>query len=204
MRRLAWRAVRLLAFSDIHRDLRQAAAIAERAADADVVVAAGDFGSLHRGVAELIDMLVVIETPTVLVPGNNETDDELREACAGWRAAHVLHGDGVEIDGVSFWGLGAGIPTTPWPWSFDLDEEEAEAALRSCPPELDVMVLHSPPRDHLDGDRSLGSQALLAGLERVQPRVAVWGHIHEDAGKETRVGATRGFNLGPEGRWIEL
>jgi Icc-related predicted phosphoesterase len=198
--------VRLLAFSDIHRDLDAARSIASRAGDVDVVVAAGDFGSLHRGVEQLIDMLVVIETPTILVPGNNETDDELRDACGGWRASHVLHGSGCEVDGVSFWGLGGGIPVTPWPWSFDLSEEEATAALASCPAGVDVMVLHSPPYGYLDGSRgrSLGSRALLEAVERVQPAVAVCGHIHECAGGSARVGATRLYNLGPEGRIIEV
>jgi Icc-related predicted phosphoesterase len=196
--------VRLLAFSDIHRDLDQARRLAEMAGDADVLVAAGDFGSMHRGVDQLIDMLVVVETPTVLVPGNNETDDELREACGGWKAATVLHGDGTEIGGVSFWGLGAGIPTTPWPWSFDLTEEEAKRALDSCPGRLDVLVLHSPPKGHLDGDRSLGSEALLHAIERVQPSVAVCGHVHECAGEETTIGSTRLFNLGPRGTWIDV
>ena len=197
--------MRLLAFSDIHRALQPARRIADMARDADVVVAAGDFGSVRRGVAALIDMLVVVETPTILVPGNNESLDELRDACAGWRAATVLHGSGVEIDGVSFWGLGGGIPTTPWPWSWDLTEEEAERALGSCPDSLDVMVLHSPPHGSLDGgSRSLGSNALLRGIERVKPRVAVCGHIHEAAGEEARVGETRLYNLGPEGRFIDV
>ena len=196
--------MRLLAFSDIHRDLDQARRIAAQAREARVVVAAGDFGSLHRGVAKLIDMLVVIETPTVLVPGNNETDEELREACAGWQAATVLHGEGTEIDGISFWGLGAGIPTTPWPWSFDLSEEEAERELAKCPDGVDVMVLHSPPKGHVDGKRSLGSEAILHAIERVQPRVAVCGHIHEAAGEESAIGRTRVMNLGPDGTFIEL
>ena len=196
--------MRLLAFSDIHRDLAQARRIADRAAEADVVVAAGDFGSMRRGVAELIDMLVVVETPTLLVPGNNESLDELRDACGGWRAAHVLHGDGVSVDGVSFWGIGGGIPTTPWPWSWDLTEEEADALVSSCPSDVDVMVLHSPPQGYLDGPRSLGSSALLSAVERVQPRVAVCGHIHECAGSEASVGATRLFNLGPDGRFIDV
>jgi hypothetical protein len=39
------------------------------------VVAAGDYASIHRGLEELIDMLVVIEPPTVVVPGNNETEE---------------------------------------------------------------------------------------------------------------------------------
>ncbi len=171
---------------------------------ADVVIGAGDFGSVHRGVAETCDMLVVIETPTVVVPGNNETLDELRAACTGWKAAKVLHGSGAEIAGVSFWGLGGGIPTTPWPWSFDLSEDEAEAALEGCPDGVDVLVLHSPPRGFLDGDRSLGSEALLRAVERVKPRVAVCGHIHECQGQEAAIGSTRLFNLGPAGRFIEV
>jgi Icc-related predicted phosphoesterase len=196
--------VRLLAFSDIHRDLDQARKIADMARDADVMVAAGDFGTMHRGVAQLIDMLVVIETPTVLVPGNNETDDELREACGGWKAATVLHGSGCSVDGVSFWGLGGGIPTTPWPWSYDLTEEEAASAMASCPAGVDVLVLHSPPHGYLDGPRSLGSVALLEAIERVQPRVAVCGHIHECAGSTATVGSTQLWNLGPAGTWIDV
>ena len=196
--------MRLLAFSDIHRDIDQAKVLAERAREVDVVIAAGDFASMHRGLNELIDMLVVIETPTVLVPGNNETLDELNDACTGWKAATVLHGTGAEIGGVSFWGIGGGIPTTPWPWSFDLSEEEADAACASCPDDVDVLVLHSPPHGHLDGDRSLGSSALLGLIERVQPRVAVCGHIHECQGQESAVGSTRLLNLGPAGTWIAL
>jgi Icc-related predicted phosphoesterase len=137
--------VRLLAFSDIHRDERQAARLAEMSSNADVVVAAGDFASIHRGLEQLIDMLVVIEKPTVLVPGNNETAEALRAACRGWRPAIVLHGEGTEIDGVPFWGLGGGVPPTPWPWSFDLTEEEAGEKLAGCPEDA-VLVVHSPPK----------------------------------------------------------
>src|SRR5918999_2512079 len=117
--------MRLLAFSDVHRDNRRARELAEMARDADAVVAAGDFASVHRGLEALIDMLVVVETPTVLVPGNNETDDALRAACEGWKAATVLHGEGTEIDGVSFFGLGGGVAETPWGGGFDPPQEGA-------------------------------------------------------------------------------
>jgi predicted phosphodiesterase len=40
--------MRLLAFSDVHRDLTQAGRLVDRAVDVDVVVAAGDFASVHR------------------------------------------------------------------------------------------------------------------------------------------------------------
>ena len=195
--------MRLLAFSDIHRDTRQAARLAERARDVDVVIAAGDFASVHRGLEELIDMLVVIETPTVLVPGNNETDEALREACGGWRAAHVLHGEGTQIDGVAFYGLGGGIPVTPWPWSFDLEEDDAARRLAGCP-EGAVLVVHSPPKGHVDGPRHLGSEAILRTIEDKQPRVVVCGHIHEAAGEEALIGSSRVLNVGPDGAVLEI
>jgi len=199
--------VKLLAFSDLHRDLGQAATLVEMAAEADVVIGAGDFASVHEGLGETIDALAGIETPTVLVPGNNETADALRAAAGStWPTATVLHGEGTTIQGVEFFGLGAGIPVTPWEWSFDLDDEAAAAMLEPCP-EGAVLVLHSPPRGHCDASADgthFGSPALLAAIEAKQPRVAVFGHIHEAWGCASEVGSTPLRNLGPAGTWIEL
>lgn len=197
--------MKLLAFSDVHRDLKQARQLVEMADTAEVVIAAGDFASVHRGLEELIDALKSIEKPTVLVAGNNETDGALRAACEGWPAATVLHGEGTEIGGTSFFGLGGGVPVTPWDWSFDLTEEEAEAKLGGCP-EGGVLVVHSPPKGHLDGssETRFGSEAILRAIEAKQPEVAVCGHIHECWGQEATVGPTRLFNLGPAGRLIEI
>jgi uncharacterized protein len=147
-------------------------------------------------------MLVVIEKPTVLVPGNNETEEDLRHACRGWRSATVLHGEGTEIDGVPFWGLGGGVPPTPFPWSYDLTEDEAAEKLAGCPEDA-VLVVHSPPKGHLDGDRHLGSESVLRTIEERRPRVAICGHIHEDAGRETTIGSTRVLNVGPSGTFVE-
>jgi len=198
--------VKLLAFSDLHRDLDQAAKLVEMSADADVVIGAGDFASVHEGLAEAIGALAAIEKPTVLVPGNNETDDALREAAAGWGAATVLHGNGATVEGVDFYGLGAGIPVTPWDWSFDLDDDTAASMLAACPEEA-VLVLHSPPQGHCDSSGSgdhFGSAALLAAIEEKRPRLAVCGHIHESWGCTSQIGATPLHNLGPTGTWLEL
>jgi Icc-related predicted phosphoesterase len=197
--------MRLLAFSDLHRDLDQAARLVEMSADADAVIGAGDFASIHEGLGEAMAALSGIEAPTIVIPGNNETDSALREAAAAWPAATVLHGEGAEIDGVPFFGLGAGVPITPWDWSFDLDEPDAERMLSGCPEDA-VLVVHSPPRGHVDtaGGQHLGSEAILATIEAKRPRVAVCGHIHDCWGEESTVGDTRVLNLGPSGTWIEL
>jgi len=198
--------MRVLAFSDLHRDLDAAAELVERSAEFDVVIGAGDFASVHEGLGETIDALAAIETPTVLVPGNNETEEALREAASGWTAATVLHGDSAEIGGTEFFGLGAGVPTTPWDWSFDLSDDEAEEMLSPCPAGA-VLVVHSPPQGHCDrssGGDHLGSHAILDAIARKRPPLAVCGHIHEAWGERSRIGPTEIANLGPDGAEFEV
>jgi Icc-related predicted phosphoesterase len=193
--------VKVLAFSDLHCDLAGARSLVERSADVDLVVGAGDFASVHSGLEETMAALAFDGTPFLVVPGNNETEDALRSATA----ATVLHGEG-DADR-RLWGLGAGVPTTPWDWSFDLSEEEAAERLEGMPADLDLLILHSPPYGHCDVSgqgEHLGSRAIADAIEVKQPRVAVCGHIHESWGAESRIGATQVINLGPEGRVIEL
>ncbi len=198
--------MKLLAFSDLHWDLNQAGELVERSTEADAVIAAGDFSKIHDGLEETIAALAGISAPTILVPGNNETEDELRSACEGWDAATVLHGESTALDGTQFFGLGAGIPVTPWDWSFDLDEDQARERLAGCPDGA-VLVVHSPPKGHCDqsavGDH-LGSEAILEAIESKQPKLAVCGHIHESWGAESEVGSTPVINLGPSGRLIDV
>lgn len=206
--------MKVLAFSDLHRDLNAAASLVERSSEADLVVGAGDFASIHEGLEETVGALSTIETQTVVVPGNNETEEALRAATADLSAI-VLHGGGAGVGEISngeqtglwLFGLGAGIPTTPWDWSFDLSEEEAAGRLQECPEGLDLLVLHSPPLGHCDqsgqGDH-LGSRAILEAIEQKQPKVAVCGHIHESWGAESTIGETQVINLGPAGRMIEV
>jgi uncharacterized protein len=198
--------MRILAFSDLHRDLDQAARLVDLSADADLVIGDGDFASIHEGLGETIDALAAIDAPTLLVPGNNETDEALREAAASWPTASVLHGEGAEIEGIAFFGLGAGVPITPWDWSFDLSEDEAADLLAGCPPEA-VLIVHSPPQGHVDrsgAGEHLGSAAILQTIEEKRPPLAVCGHIHESWGAESELGPTRIVNLGPSGAWFEL
>jgi Icc-related predicted phosphoesterase len=198
--------MRVLAFSDLHVDLAQAERLVAAGGDADIVLGVGDFASVHSGLEETINALRALRAPTVLVPGNNETDDALREAVEGWEDAVVLHGEEVEIDGMTFFGLGAGVPVTPWDWSFDLTEEEAARKLGRCP-EGCVLAVHSPPRGHVDRSASgkhLGSVAVLDAIVVKRPRLALCGHIHEAWGQRSKIGSTEIVNLGPRGTALEL
>jgi len=194
----------LLLFSDVHGDRDACQRLVDRAPDVDVVVGAGDFCVARRNLQAPIETLSAIDTPTVLVPGNAETEDELEAQidAANWGAAHVLHGRGVTIAGVSFYGLGGGVPVTPFgPWSYDLTEAEARALLSDCP-EGAVLVSHSPPKNAVDRDskgQSLGSVAVREAIEASAPRLTVCGHIHGSWGDTATIGSTTVLNAGPRG-----
>ncbi len=199
--------MRILAFSDLHRDRAATQRIVELSRQVDVVVGAGDYATVRRGLQSVIEILSAIERPTVLVCGNSEDDRELREACRDWSSAHVLHGDGVEIDGVPFFGLGGAVPITPFgAWSFDLSEQEAEALLSDCPSGC-VLISHSPPKGLVDVSStgiSLGSFAVLRAIESKEPRLVICGHIHESSGKKVTHGQTVVLNAGPGGMIVEI
>ncbi len=194
--------MKLLVFSDIHADLRAASNLVKRSADVDVVVGAGDYGMPRQELEEMISALMKIEKPTVLVSGNCENTDDLKSACREWQNAHVLHGEQVTIDGMSFYGIGGGIPITPFgSWSYDFSEDEASQLLKGCPPG-GVLISHSPPKGILDissDGRHLGSTALRDTVIAKNPPLVICGHIHASAGQIDRFGETTIINAGPKG-----
>ena len=191
--------MKLLLFSDLHCDTQAAKRLTEQSLDVDVVVGAGDFANCRRGIELTIDILSAIGRPAVVVPGYGESFEELREACRDWPTVHVLHGTGARIGDVDFFGLGGGIPVTPFgSWSYDFTEEQAEALLVDCS-HHGVIVSHSPPLGAVDSSagKSLGSVSLRKAIEAKSPRLVVCGHIHDCAGQSEMIGTTSVVNAGP-------
>lgn len=199
---------RLLLFSDVHLDADACRELVTKSADADVVIGAGDFCVTRRNLAHSISVLSSITTPSALVCGNSETPEELRDAARDlWPAARVLHGDSIEIAGLTIFGCGGAVPVTPFgDWSYDLTEDEAARLLSPCPADC-ILVTHSPPKGAVDADssgRSLGSTAIRDCILRKQPRLAVCGHIHGSWGKTATLGSTSVINPGPSGLLLNL
>ena len=199
--------MKLLLFSDLHNDFGTAAKLVELSNTVDLVVGAGDFCVARRGLDEIIKPLTAITNPTILVPGNSESDDELSRACRSWKNARVLHGSQVTMAQISFFGIGGGIPITPFgSWSYDFSEDEAYDLLRDCPAG-GVLVSHSPPQGVLDvssDGRRLGSQAVRETILIKKPDLVVCGHIHGSAGQIEHIGDTTVINAGPRGIIWEL
>ncbi|MEM9145380.1 MAG: metallophosphoesterase [Pseudomonadota bacterium] len=194
---------RILAFSDLHLSQAAAAEIRAAAAEADLVIGAGDFCVGRHGLAEAMDLLWPIEDKAVYVPGNAESADELSAATT----ATVLHGEAVTCAGLRLFGLGYAVPVTPFgAWSCDLEETAAQA-LPAPMANADIQNSHSPPKgvaDRTGSGQSVGSTAVREAIERDQPRLCLCGHVHESWGRSGLIGQTQVHNLDPRPSWHNL
>ena len=194
--------MKFVLFSDIHCREDLCISIIEKSKTADVAIGAGDFASFRHGLPKVMAVLTQIAIPTILVPGNHESQAELIAACKGVDHFHVLHGDTIRIHGQDFAGLGYGIPETPFgSWSVDFSDQEAWIQL----PQTDercVLVTHSPPYGCLDRmpvEGHMGSKSIRTYIEQKRPHFVVCGHIHENWHQMDQVEDIPIINAGPFG-----
>ena len=109
-----------------------------------------------------------------------------------------LHDSGVEWEGLRVWGT----PWQPWffDWAFNGRPEQLQRQWALIPEGTDILLVHGPPHGYGDGVperagiRHCGCPHLLERILQIRPRLAVYGHIHEDRG-EWQLGPTRLANV---------
>jgi len=177
--------MRIVALSDTH-------GMHERlqVPDGDLLIFAGDCSSQGREyeVASFLHWFAALPHPhKVMIAGNH---DFLFEQNPEKTLAMIppgiiyLNDSGVTIEGVKIWGS----PYSPrfFDWAFNCDRgEDIAQHWRLIPDGTDVLITHGPPAGILDrtmdGDVA-GCEDLLRHVERVRPKVHVFGHIHEGYG----------------------
>ena len=166
----------------------------------DVLIHAGDLtgrGTL-RELEQVADWLrAQPHRHKVVVAGNHDfaLQRQPAEAKALFHGLHLLEDDEVWLEGLRIWGS----PWQPWfhDWAFNLRRgPDLDEKWRLIPEGVDVLVTHGPPHGYGDvvyrGER-VGCEDLTRHLDRVKPRLHLFGHIHEDKGTWQR-GATRIVN----------
>lgn len=155
----------------------------------DILIHAGDFTMFSRSLRSIIgfnDWLGELpHRSKLLAPGNH---DFWLEADASRRSllsnATVLINESADIDGLRFWGS----PVTPlYGGAFGRSSVEDRRRLyASIPEDVDVLITHGPPLGILDvspgSDYHQGDHVLLEAVQRVRPKLHVFGHVHLDKG----------------------
>jgi Icc-related predicted phosphoesterase len=112
----------------------------------------------------------------------------------------VLDGERIELGGWTFGFVGGGL-RSPYRTPNEL-EDDVFAAKVDAIGEVDVLCAHIPPAvpellfDTVAQRMERGSEALLAAIEKTQPRYALFGHVHQPQASRLRIGATECVNVG--------
>lgn len=168
-----------------------------RVPDGDLLLHAGDFSmGGHPAEIERFDRWLgtLPHAHKVVVAGNHDFlfEREPARARALLSNASYLQDGEFALDGLRIWGS----PWQPWfhDWAFNLARgPELAARWALIPDGVDVLVTHGPPAAILDRTRDgeeVGCSDLAQALERVRPRLHVFGHIHEGYGRLERDGTT--------------
>ena len=128
-----------------------------------------------------------------------------------WRAVapprlRCLDGEVIEIDGIRLGFVGGGAVKTPpagSPWqSFDRDYQTFADRLVSLGSDYDVLCTHVPPKipdlrfDTVAQRMEMYGPGLVEAIDRVQPRLALSGHIHHPRKQRVDRGRTPCVNVG--------
>ncbi len=125
----------------------------------------------------------------VLIAGNHDGlyYKALHESKRLYENAIYLCDSGIEFEGLKIWG-------SPWTpifsdWHFMKKRgDEIGKMWDLIPKDTDILVTHGPPfgiQDHIKGEGCTGCEELRIAIDRIKPKLHVFGHIHEGYGHVT-------------------
>mgnify|MGYP003692111983 CR=1 FL=1 len=158
--------------------------------DGDILIHAGDL-SLRGTEKELTPFMdwfgALPHSYKILIAGNHdflaEKDPKAFQALLPPNVIY-LNDSGCEIEGIKIWGS----PIQPWfhDWAFNRMRGDAiQPHWDLIPMDTDILITHGPPFGTLDRTTSgnhVGCEVLAEKLAAIQPKLHVFGHIHESHG----------------------
>ncbi len=130
--------------------------------------------------------------------GNVDRPEALKKALP--EAFRYVHGARVEIGGLTFGFVGGGV-TTPLHAAGEVSDIDMEGLLASVGP-VDVLCTHVAPAldplriDVITGRPERSSEPILRYIFDHQPRIHLFGDVHQPKASTWRIGSTRCVNVG--------
>jgi Icc-related predicted phosphoesterase len=169
--------------------------------EAELFVHAGDFSA--RGTVEELDdfndwLGSLPHRYKIVVAGNHDKLFEADPKLARSRLSNAvyLEKSAVTLERIRFWGC----PVTPvLPHiAFAVQRGGAGKYWDKIPVETDVLITHGPPFGILDKEdiwkEHMGCMQLNKAVQRVRPRLHIFGHIHGGRGRELGPNGTQFVN----------
>ena len=160
----------------------------------DVLIHAGDISSVGnmKNVKEFIKWFA--EQPAkhkILIAGNHDFNFEIPvnkfDTLEILKQNKIVYLENSEIiiEGIKIYGT----PDQPYfyNWAFNKTSDELVESYSNIPKDTDILITHCPPEgilDYVSGQGHVGSKELMDRVNIVKPNYHIFGHIHEEFGKE--------------------
>lgn len=196
--------MKILAFVDIHGNIKSLKEIEKKAKKADIVLCAGDLTVFEQKLDSILSKLNKLKKTVLVVHGNHEKSSVMKKACAKHKNIIYLHRRSYKINNFLFLGYGGGGFSTENKGF----KKTAPLFKKRIKKEGNVIILsHEPPYktrlDHI-AESHTGSKSLRKFVEDNKIRLVVCGHLHENENKTDRIKKTIVINPGPRGKIIKL
>jgi Icc-related predicted phosphoesterase len=222
--------VKILHLSDTHRQQNKI----NIPSDIDIIIHSGDFSNKKDSLRNEKEALAFIDWFSsldikykVLVAGNHDTSIQARLITPEQienRGIIYLENASVKIEGLLVWGS----PYTPLygEWAFMAEEDRLALMWETIPDDADIVITHGPPLGMLDMTfdsiindtphyRLCGSKSLADRMDKIQPTLHCFGHIHNsqkgtgvfNAGTRLKAGSKTIYSNGScstDGLWGEI
>jgi Icc-related predicted phosphoesterase len=198
--------MRIVHISDTHKQHKQI----EKIPDGDVLIHSGDFTNygFKEDVEDFFEWFIKKpHTYKIIIPGNHdrtfdprlegntEKPDWLKELLSEY-TKHKYLNFYLEHSSCSIWGVNFfGSPHVPklkdrmpTRWAFSHDRDQMSSYWKNLPKNIDVLITHGPPYGKRDWAVNpimggpAGCESLRYFVKFLQPRLHLFGHIHEEYG----------------------
>jgi Icc-related predicted phosphoesterase len=149
--------------------------------------------------ADYADIFAVMPRPAWCTYGNVDAPWAWSEFVGD--GIKVFDGETAEIGGLRVGFVGGGLGDRPSRYPYLVTAEEYAAKVAALGP-VDILCSHIPPAipelcyDTVARRFERGSAALLDAVREHQPRLLVFGHVHQPLQARTRIGRTECVNVG--------
>ncbi|MBI2673390.1 metallophosphoesterase [Candidatus Woesearchaeota archaeon] len=197
--------MKILAFADVHGSMASIKKLKEKAEFADLLVCAGDISNWSTDTNKMLKELSQIKKPLLMINGNHESDQELREQCKRYKNILFIHNATYEVDNYVFFGYGGG--------GFSLEDEGFVSAAKKFKKTIKksqkvILITHAPPYntrlDELPFSGHAGCKSIRDFIDEVKPILSISGHLHENFHIRQKIGETVLINPGPDGKILEI
>lgn len=191
---------RFVAFPDIHDRPDKLKQIRHILGECDAILLAGDMTNGNvENLNKIIELISQFNEAIYAVCGNMDTEAMNMLLSHEGMSLHRRH---EIIDGIAILGCGGALP---YYGKYVFSEEQLagflEDSLVGVPATMPkILVCHQPPYntlvDKIETGEHVGSKAVRAFIEKVQPLICFSGHIHGATGIDS-LGKTKLVNAGP-------